>query len=144
MSANIGIGDRMDSTQQELGVADRIPDTCRLAYDRPAADLLVFRLSGAWRIGAVLPSPDAVRQALANSPAIRRLAFDTQGVTTWDSRLVAFAAQIIAEGAARQLGVDRRGLPAGIQQLLVLAAAVPARKDTGPRARHHRSWSASV
>jgi phospholipid/cholesterol/gamma-HCH transport system permease protein len=123
----------MGSPQQGLGVADRIPDTCRLAYDRPAADLLVFRLSGAWRIGEMFPSPDAVRQALSGSPALRRLAFDTQGVTTWDSRLVAFAGQIIAAGTPRGLEVDRSGLPAGVQQLLALAAVVPARKDPGPR-----------
>ena len=123
----------MASAQQETGVGKGTHETCHLAYDRPAADQLVFRLSGAWRIGEMLPSTDAGRQAMSGSSAIRRLAFDTQGVTTWDSRLVAFAAQIIAEGAARQLEVDRSGLPGGIQQLLALAAAVPARKGTGPR-----------
>jgi len=111
----------------ELGVQD----TCAMVIDHPAEDLLVLRLSGAWRIGEALPSPDVARQAISQTPGARRLAFDTQGVTAWDSRLLAFAGQIITEGTARQLTIDRSGLPAGVRQLLDLAAAVPARQDTG-------------
>ena len=130
----------MGSTQHESGLGHGRHDTCHLAYDRPAADQLVFRLSGAWRIGEPLPSPDVARQAISQIPGARRLAFDTQGVTGWDSRLLAFAGQVITEGTARQLAIDRSGLPAGVRQLLELAAAVPARQDTGVGVRP--SWLA--
>ena len=130
----------MGSTQHGLGVDNGTHDTCHLAYDRPAADQLVFRLSGAWRIGEPLLSPDVARQAISQIPGARRLAFDTQGVTGWDSRLLAFVGQGITEGTARQLAIDRSGLPAGGRQLLELAAAVPARQDTGVGVRP--SWLA--
>ncbi len=134
------MGHRMGSPPQELSTGDRAHDTGQLAYDHSAADQLVLRLAGAWRIGEALPTPDAVRQAMADFPAIRRLAFDTEGVTAWDSRLVAFARQILTEARARQCAVVTAGLPAGVQQLLTLAAAVPPRQGTGAGVRP--SWLA--
>ena len=123
------MGHRMGSLPQELGTGDRAHDMGQLAYDRSAADQLVIRLAGAWRIGEALPTPDAVSQAIAESPAIRRLAFDTEGVTAWDSRLVAFTRQVIADATTRHVVVETTGLPAGVQQLLGLAAAVAARQQ---------------
>ncbi len=104
---------------------------CTFSVDRPTVDQLLLRLSGRCRIGEPMPPPDVVRQAIEAAPDIRRLGFDTQGVTDWDSRLVAFAGQAIAQAAAYRIAVDRSGLPLGVQQLLDLAATVPPRIDAG-------------
>jgi phospholipid/cholesterol/gamma-HCH transport system permease protein len=46
-------------------------------------------------------------------------------VNAWDSGLVTFVREVVEQSASRQMVVDQRGLPAGVQRLLALAAAVP-------------------
>jgi hypothetical protein len=37
---------------------------------------------------------------------VRQLAFDTQDLTAWDTRLLTFLRQLIAQSAQRQIVVD--------------------------------------
>ena len=61
--------------------------------------------------------------------------FDSSGITAWDSSLIAFLGKVLADNDRRQIDTDRTGLPGGVQRLLNLAAAVPARVDTGASRR---------
>ncbi len=92
-------------------------------------DAICVRLVGEWRLAHGLPSPAVVERALAgDGNAARRLTFDAAGLATWDSSLVTFVAQIVERCAGRGVGVDRSGLPAGLQRLLALAEAVPEKQ----------------
>jgi phospholipid/cholesterol/gamma-HCH transport system permease protein len=67
---------------------------------------------------------------------VRRLAFDSQALTGWDSALLTFLRDIVDECASRGIEVDRRGLPEGVRRLLDLAAAVPERKGARKESIH--------
>jgi len=101
--------------QRELGVSQE-----------PDGELRV-RLSGDWFLRHGLPPLETVRQALADQPETRRIAFATEGVTGWDSSIVTFARQV-AELCPDQVEVDISGLPEGARGLYELAEAVPERE----------------
>jgi phospholipid/cholesterol/gamma-HCH transport system permease protein len=92
-----------------------------------AADGMVLRLAGSWRLQDHLPSPVAVKTELASAASARRLGFDTREVTAWDSGLLVFVLSMLDAATSLGLAVDRSGLPDGVRKLLDLAAAVPER-----------------
>jgi phospholipid/cholesterol/gamma-HCH transport system permease protein len=100
-----------------------------LGFEQPAGDALLVRLSGSWRLEERLPSPAEVQHQVESTPSIRRMAFDTQGITAWDSGLLTFLGKIIAENDRRRIQTDRSGFPEGVRRLLALASAVPGRMD---------------
>jgi len=102
-----------------------------LRVENPTGDTLVIRLSGAWKLSAEIPSIADTQKQLAETPSIRKLAFDARGVTGWDSGLLTFLTTLIADSERRGIETDRAGLPEGVVRLLALAVAVPERKDTG-------------
>jgi phospholipid/cholesterol/gamma-HCH transport system permease protein len=85
----------------------------------------VVRLAGSWKLEDGLPATTELQQQLDGTPRVRRLVFDAHDVTAWDSGLVTFVREVVEQSTSRQLVVDQRGLPAGVQRLLALAAAVP-------------------
>ena len=68
-----------------------------------------------------------VEQTLEVFPRLQRLAFETTGLTGWDSGPVTFLLDLMALAAQRQLVVEQDGLPDGLRRLLRLATAVPWR-----------------
>jgi ABC-type transport system involved in resistance to organic solvents, permease component len=85
-------------------------------------------------MGNVLPPAEKVLTEMEASSTIRRIAFDTKNLTSWDSGLLTFLIKVIDQCSQRTLLVDKTGLPQGVQRLLALASAVPersgARKET--------------
>ena len=108
-----------------------------------ADDTLVVRLAGSWKIQAGLPAATEVQPHLDATPRVWRLAFDTHDLTAWDSGLLTFVRQVIAQSMQRQIVVDQRGLPEGVQRLLALAAAVPEREEAR-RSGQRLSWLARL
>ena len=100
-----------------------------LDFERTGGETLTVRLSGEWRAAAKLSGAAEIRRRAESDPTIRRMRLDGQGITGWDSGLLAVLLTIIAENERGGIETDRRGLPDGVQRLLVLAAAVPERKD---------------
>jgi phospholipid/cholesterol/gamma-HCH transport system permease protein len=98
-----------------------------LELERSAGDTLLLRFSGAWTMRGPRPGIDAVEPALAEG-RIRRVAFDTAGLATWDSAILTFLTRILELCKARQIDADRSGLPEGVQRLLDLAEAVPEKQ----------------
>jgi phospholipid/cholesterol/gamma-HCH transport system permease protein len=82
------------------------------------------RLSGDWKLGARLPPSDEV--FAGGDP--RRVAFDTGGLSAWDTGLVAFVVQVVQRCEGLGVEADRSGLPEGVRRLLDLALAVPEKK----------------
>ena len=97
-------------------------------------DVVLLQLSGAWLMHEHLPGRAAIERELHGRPNARALAFDTRGLDDWDSGFVVFVRQAVNVGKSFHMRVDLAGLPPGVQKLLDLADAVPAR-DTGRRSR---------
>jgi phospholipid/cholesterol/gamma-HCH transport system permease protein len=100
----------------------------QLTVDHPEADILQVHLVGSWRLEDRLPGLADIEGALAGRPDTRRIAFDTGGVTSWDTGLVAFVLKVVQFCETKQVAVDREGLPAGVNRLIRLATVVPEKK----------------
>lgn len=102
--------------------------------DAPRRDIaasggvVTLTFSGSWRMDQTLPDIEAVRQALAASPAPQKLVLAGSGVTGWDSLFLTQCRAIIALARERGVAVDAGALPAGVESLLSLAAKVPERQ----------------
>jgi len=77
-----------------------------------------------------LPSANEVLQEIEFGPPVKRLVFDTKGLTDWDSGLLTFLIKIARQTAQRKIVVVASNLPEGAQRLYKLATAVPEKTDT--------------
>ncbi len=114
-----------------------------LGFSRPTDETLLLQLAGSWRLQVELPAAMEVQQQLASDPRVRRLAFDTRDMTTWDSSILTFLITVGAQCAQSQIAVERQGLPPGVQRLLDLAEAVPERQGAR-RTAQRTSWLSRV
>jgi phospholipid/cholesterol/gamma-HCH transport system permease protein len=97
--------------------------------EQTSGDTLTVFLSGRWLLGEALPSAGAMGKKLESTPGVRQIAFDTKGLTDWDTGLLTFLTKLHKLCAKKNIVVDSNGLPRGARQLLALAAAVPEKKD---------------
>lgn len=102
-----------------------------LDVETESSDRLVLKLFGSWRTRPGLPSTDRVETELSHSPAVQRLAFETSGLSDWDSALISFLMSLREMSDERGLAMNAEGLPAGARRLFELATAVPETKATG-------------
>ncbi len=103
-------------------------EQCELSFSLPTDDTLRVRLTGNWIIGNEMPSANEVQKQVESGPQIKRITFDTQELTKWDSALLTFLIKIIDQGSRNQITTNREGLPKGVRRLLELASAVPEKK----------------
>jgi phospholipid/cholesterol/gamma-HCH transport system permease protein len=101
----------------------------QLSIVQPAADTLIVQLTGDWRSGDHLPPPKQLEERIQSTAGLRRIGFDTRGLTGWDTRLLTFLNAVIELCSRSRIRVDQKGLPKGVQRLLGLASAVPPKKD---------------
>jgi phospholipid/cholesterol/gamma-HCH transport system permease protein len=94
------------------------------------ADATTLRLilSGRWKIDCAAPAVGEALQRAGSTPGITGIVADTRQVAAWDSTLITFLLKIQTQCTQKGLTFDSRPLPAGIQGLLKLATAVPARE----------------
>jgi len=118
----------MASGQQASPINDHTAASGAISFEHPAEGTLLARLSGRWKIGAQLPASDEVYPHLQPSEGIRRLGFETDRVTDWDSSFLTFLMDIHAFCAANKIVLEKSGLPQGVDKLIALATAVPERK----------------
>jgi phospholipid/cholesterol/gamma-HCH transport system permease protein len=133
----------MTGERQAMGADAAARTRWSLGFEQSTGDTILLRLSGLWRIEGGVPNPDEAKRHLDANPAIRRMTFDAQGVTEWDSGLLIFLGKVIAENDRRRIESDRTGLPEGVRRLLALASAVPERKDARQGSRRP-SWLARI
>ena len=93
-------------------------------------------LSGDLLIGTDTPDPVSVIEEIKSLPGLKTLKFDTDRLTSWDSTLLTFLLRISTACAESKIVFDKESLPAGIQRLLNLAAAVPERKGSRKQGIH--------
>ena len=104
---------------------------------------MLVHLVGHWTIRAGAPVVTEMYQQLDASPPVRRLAFEAQALTAWDTRLLTFLRQVLEASTHHQIVVDPQGLPDGVRRLLALAAAVPEREGAR-RGGARLSWLAGI
>lgn len=91
---------------------------------------LQIRLSGDWRIGTELQSPEKLRAEMEMGSPVRSVTFETRGLSGWDSSLLIFLIGVKRLCAEKGVKLDLEGLPHGVRRLLKLATAVPEREGT--------------
>ena len=114
----------------------------QLSVERVGDDAALVHLAGSWKLEDRLPDPEGVAQQLSPGRPIRRLAFDAQGITAWDTGLLAYVSKLHEWAAGKSIEADLAGLPEGIRRLRTLAMAVPRRQTVATAAR--LSWLARV
>ena len=92
--------------------------------------LLCVRVGGRWDMEAPWPpdAQNALRQAA--DPRVAQLEVTSEALGPWDSSLLVFLVQLLKTAHARKLMV-RTELPDGLERLLRLAFAVPAKEGAG-------------
>jgi phospholipid/cholesterol/gamma-HCH transport system permease protein len=102
----------------------------------PSARVLI---GGAWRIGENCPRAEATINQLQALQGLEIVRLETQDLMLWDSLLLTYIRALSQFCDAQQMTLDTRGLPEGIQGLLILAAAVPERQDVS-RQKNPDDW----
>jgi phospholipid/cholesterol/gamma-HCH transport system permease protein len=101
----------------------------RINLFRSADDAITIGLEGSWRISHGLLSGQEVKQQIEATPGLRRIEFDSNKLTEWDSNLVTFVLEVVGYCSQKKIEVVKEGLPEGVIKLLALATAVPEQKD---------------
>jgi phospholipid/cholesterol/gamma-HCH transport system permease protein len=112
----------MDTSEQ------RNTATAGLSMTTQAADTLLVKLSGEWKITEPLPSAADAQKPFESAKGVRRVAFDTKDLGGWDSGLLTFLIKMFAACSKAKIEVVKDGLPEGVRRLIDLATAVPERK----------------
>ena len=86
------------------------------------------RLSGCYTFASRTPAIDDIAGAI--TATIRRVCLLDDGITEWDSALLMLLMKLRARCVGDGIEIDLSGLPDGVQQLIRLATAVPAREDS--------------
>jgi len=107
---------------------ETVPERCELNFSRPAIDSLCVSFAGCWKTGHALPSFDDLKNQVDANPQIRRVTFDTQLLSGWDSSLLTFMIKLINLCSGKKIDCDKGGLPQGVRRLLDIATAVPEKK----------------
>jgi phospholipid/cholesterol/gamma-HCH transport system permease protein len=100
----------------------------QISFQHSDKETLVLTLSGSWRLGVGTPSALLVDRELQLSPEVRRIAFDSGKLFSWDSTLLAFLIRVSEVCRSRRINLDRQGLPAGVRKLLDMTEAVPEKQ----------------
>lgn len=102
--------------------------TAELEVRRAGDGRVVVRLAGPWSLeGGLPPLAEVEREIGGSAPAA--IAFDTEGLTAWDSSVLAFLAGTSDLARERGIPIETGGLPDGLRRLLALAEAVPEKAD---------------
>jgi phospholipid/cholesterol/gamma-HCH transport system permease protein len=126
----------MPEIKTTKSVTEGIAQTGDISFDRQGKDILRLRLKGSWKIGSRFPSADVVQQQITSSGGIRRIGFNTDKLTGWDSGLLTFLIKISDYCSKNNIEFDKDGLPEGVGRLIALATAVPERKGARKDAVH--------
>ncbi len=101
----------------------------KIDFRQPSPNILHVAISGTWRIGSSLPTPEIVVSRLEADAAIKSLVINTHELADWDTFFLNFIGSITKECQSRDIVLEMH-LPEGVERLLQLASAVPAQKDT--------------
>jgi len=107
----------------------------RVSWERKDGETLRIVLSGSWKLDREIPSAEGALKEIDGAP-VRRIIFDTSGMSDWDSGLLTFLIGIRDHFARGRIPLDTESLPEGVKRLLALASAVPERKGARRTVKH--------
>jgi phospholipid/cholesterol/gamma-HCH transport system permease protein len=105
----------------------------QISFVRTPDSTLVIQASYEWYLDQSMPSANSVSREIA-AGGVRRVAFDTSGLTSWDSSLITFLVAVADLCRANRIELDPSALPPGAKKLLALTEAVPEREGV------HGEW----
>ena len=89
-----------------------------------------IKLSGDWTLkGEAVDWQGLLTTLSQGREPLAEIAFCSDAVTQWDSRLLTFLLKLHDYAQGQQIRLDTEGLPAGVRRLLQLALTVPERKE---------------
>ena len=101
---------------------------------RQRGDQLTVSVGGVWKMGSPMPSQAQEALAAVRTGGIRGGLLRCEALSAWDSSLLVFLVQLIR--AAQESGLAmRRELPHGLERLVQLAFAVPAKQGASRTVR---------
>jgi phospholipid/cholesterol/gamma-HCH transport system permease protein len=118
----------MAEDRQPSSAKANIAASADLSFEHPSGKTLLARLTGCWTIAHRQPAVDEVFSRIQSTSGIRRIVFETDHITDWDSSLLTFLMEIYEDCTAKQIAFEKDGLPPGVIKLIGLATAVPERK----------------
>jgi phospholipid/cholesterol/gamma-HCH transport system permease protein len=108
---------------------ETMTEQCEISFSRPADDALLVQLTGNWKSASGLPPVSEVQKQIESIHHTRRITFNTEKLTGWDSGLLTFLIKVIEYCSNNNINLEEEGLTPGVRRLLALAAAVPEKKD---------------
>lgn len=108
------------------GFYSHVTTSGRLSVEKHPDGIKII-ISGCWEVGGSIPSSEEIVEKLSDDLRNRKVCFDAQDLIRWDSVLLTFLMKLINHCREKEIQVDYRGLPAGVQGMLHLAYAVPER-----------------
>jgi phospholipid/cholesterol/gamma-HCH transport system permease protein len=118
-----------------------------LEYARRPDGTLHVALGGDWTLARGIPAPRSVLAELEKPPRPRRVLLDTSVIAGWDSGLLTFLLAVQSRCTELGVAVEHQAPPKGVEHLLALATAVPARlrpRGPGPEAFLARVGDAAI
>lgn len=97
-------------------------------------DLLTVSIGGSWKMGTPLPSQAREALTAVRTGGARRMLLRCEALAAWDSSLLVFLMQLVRTAQERELEI-RRELPHGLERLVQLAFAVPAKQGASRTVR---------
>ena len=101
---------------------------CEINFNRQSDDTLLIILSGNCTIAGRVPSFSEVQQHFESASPLRRVTFNAEELSGWDSSLLTFLITVFNKCKTGNIRTDADSLPAGIKKLISLASTVPERK----------------
>jgi phospholipid/cholesterol/gamma-HCH transport system permease protein len=102
-----------------------------LLYARRPDGTLHVALGGEWTLARKIPAPRHLLEEIEKPPRPLRVLLDTSVLARWDSGLLTFLLELRSRCAQLGVSVEQHALPRGVERLLALATAVPARAGRG-------------
>lgn len=87
---------------------------------------LDLHLSGRWSLNSPRPSVEEIDRLLSDEPGVKRVRLSAD-TPDWDTSLLLYLSELEALQERHSVEVDTGGLPDGVNRLMDLARAVPAR-----------------
>jgi len=98
-----------------------------LHFSKKEPDTLVIGLAGDWTRENAPPAASEVEKQLEAGSQIRHLLFETEELAGWDSVLLTFLIRVRNLASSKNIALEEKDFPEGVQRLLALASAVPER-----------------
>jgi anti-anti-sigma regulatory factor len=85
-------------------------EVSQISFVRAPDSTLIIRASHEWYLDRSMPSADSVSREI-KAGGVRRVVFDTNGLTSWDSSLITFLVAIADLCRASRIELDHQRFP---------------------------------